>query len=214
MKKVLCAVLMLAVLLGCACAEETATALWSHEAGWMNFTLALAQDGLDEVWEKAAAAFGASLGLEGLGGAQLKSMMLQGHVIENSVEDLSIEGDRFTGRKSDGTELFSREYSLIETIREDGILGGEAVYVFGTEDADAGEYKYLLITEPQKAEGEDAAYTTFNLVCTKEDQYRSIFDMEKSNKAVAVCAMIEKDTSEEGLAFAIEKLFSNPVIIK
>lgn len=212
MKKVLCAVLTMIMILGCACAEEAATAPWAHESGWISFSVAISQEGAEEVWDKAAEVFGASVGVP-MTGEMLKAAVLQGHVLENEVEDLRVEGNRFTGSKADGTELFSHEYSLNEVMEEADIMDGAKVYVFRTEEADAGKYTWLLMTEPVKTEGENASYVSFNLVNTNEDNYRDIFNVDETGSAVAICAMIEKDTGMEGLAYAIQKMFANPVVI-
>ncbi len=212
MKKIICMVLAMMFLAGGAWAEETGTEAWQHEAGWLSFSLALAQDGLEEVWNEAAKTFGESMNLSGLSGEQLKMMMLQGHVLENGVEDLSVDGSRITGKKADGTELFSHEYAPVDVIEDENILNGTKVHVFMTEEAGAGAYTYLLMTEPVKTEGETAGYITFNLIFSQADNYREKLDKEKGTGA-AICALIEKDTSNEGLAYAIERLFASPVVI-
>ena len=208
MRRIICAILAALLLTGCACAEGTGTEAWQHEAGWINFSVAITQEGTAEVWDNAAKAFTEKQGLPiAMSGEQLKAGILQGHALENDIEDLSVDGNRMTGKKADGTELFSYEYVLVELIEEEAILDGQKVYVFKTEEAGAGKYTYLLLTEPVKAEDEEASYTTFNLVCTGQDNYRALFDTKKTGTAVAICDMIEKDTTAEGLEFAIEKLF-------
>ena len=84
------------------------------------------------------------------------------------------------------------------------------MHVFRTEEANAGAYAWLLLTEPMKTEGENAGYTTFNLFCTGMKDYRQLFNQAGS---VAIpCTMIEKDTGTDGLSYAIEKLFSGTII--
>lgn len=212
MKKMICAVLAMMLMIGCACAEGTGTEAWQHEAGWISFSVAISQEGSDEVWEQAAKVFGESVGVP-MTGEMLKASVLQGHVLENDVEDLTVEGNRLTGKKADGTELFSHEYALAEVIEEEGIMNGVKVYVFRTEEAGAGEYTCLMMTEPVTTEGEGASYTTFNLICTSREDYRTVFDIEKTGSPVAVCDMIEADTTPEGFAYAVQKLFANPVVI-
>ena len=208
MKKFVCAMLVLTMLLGCALAEGTGTELWAHEAGWTSFSIAISRDGSDEVWEEAAKTFSESMGMN-LTGVQLKTMVLQGHSLENGVEELSVEGNRIIGRKADGTELFSHEYAEAELVEDPGIMSGARVHVFHTEEANAGEYTWLLLTEPQQVEKDGASYTTFNLVCTQKDDYHTLFDMENGqNEPVAVCALIEKDVTAEGLALVINNFFS------
>ncbi len=212
MKKILCAVIAMMMLPGCAWAEGTDTALWQHEAGWIDFSVAITQEGSDEIWNEAARIFGESVGVP-MTGEALKAGIMMGHTLENDVEDLSVEGNRMTGRKADGTELFSHEYALVEMIEEEAIMGGEKVHVFKAAE-EAGEYTYLLMTEPVKTESESASYITFNLVCTSQEDYRALFITEEEDATpVAVCAMIEKDTGVDGLAYAVQKMFANPVVI-
>ena len=212
MKKMICAVLAMMLLAGCAYAEGTGTEAWQHEAGWINFSVAISMEGSDEVWEQAAKIFGESVGIP-MTGETLKAGVLQGHAVENDVEDLTVEGNRLTGKKADGTELFSHEYALAEVIEEEAILEGKKVYVFMTDEADAGKYTYLLLTEPLTTEGEGTSYTTFNLICTEQEDYRALFDTEKATAPVAVCDMIQKDTAPEAIAYAVQKMFANPVTI-
>ncbi len=212
MKKVLCAVMAIMLMTGCAWAEGTGTEVWQHEAGWINFSVAISQEGSDEVWEQAAKIFGESVGVP-MTGEALKAGVMMGHALENDVEDLSVEGNRFTGKKADGTELFSHEYALAETIEEEAVMNGQKTYVFKTGEAEAGKYTYLLITEPVTTEGEGTSYTTFNLVCTALDEYRTLFDVKENGAPVAICSMIEKDTALEALAYAVQKMFASPVVI-
>ena len=213
MKKVLCIIITIVMLLGYAYAENVTAELWQHEAGWISFSVALAQDGMEDVWEESAKVFGANLGLN-LTGAQLKVMMMQGYALENGVDDLLIEGNRFTGKTKDGAELFSYEYSWVETLEQADIMGGKKVYVFKTEGAGAKEYTYLLMTEPLRKESENTAYVTFNMFHTQKDQYRDLFNAKKTGTAAMPCTMIEKDTGRDGLAYAIVQLYTSPIALK
>lgn len=209
MKKTISVVALIILLIGCACAEGVDMELWQHEAGWTSFQLVLSQDELNSVWEENVEAFGESMGIPGLTVAQMKSMLLQGMSMESGVDELSVEGSRMTGWNADGTEVFSHEYTLAETLEDKSILGGVKMYVFRTEEKDAGDYTYLLMTEPVKTEGENVGYTTFNLVCTGRKDYRNLF---KGKSVIVPCTMIGKDTTMEGLAFAIERLFATPAV--
>ena len=213
MKRLLCAMITIMMLLGCACAEEMTAEAWQHEAGWISFSLAMSQDGMEEAWDAGAKVFGESIGMP-LTGEQLKMMTLQGYQLENGVDELSVEGSRFTGRTQDGTTLFDHEYAWTETLEDKDIMGGTKVYVFRTEEAGAGEYTYLLMTEPVKTENESTGYVTFNLLYTQRNEYRQIFDLDGKGTAMIPCAMIEKDTGADGLAFAIERLYGQPVVLK
>ncbi len=213
MKKILCAIMMIMMLSGCAYAESVTTELWQHEAGWVSFSVALAQDGMDEAWEEGAKVFGDNLGLAGLSGTQMKQMLMQGYAIENGVDELVVSGNNFTGKTKDGTELFSYEYAWVETLEQDSIMGGTKVYVFQTEEANAGEFTYLLMTEPLKTEGDSTSYVTFNLFHTEKKEYKDLFSAKKTGTATVPCTMIEKDTGIEGLVYVLERLYSQPVMI-
>lgn len=212
MKKIICALIAAMLLLGCACADGVSTKKWQHEAGWTAFSLALSQEELDETWEKAAEAFGERMGMKDLEPERLKAMMLQGYSMENGVDELTVKGSRLTGRNADGTEVFSFKYTWVETLKDKNILGGRKVHVFRTKEKNAGNYQWLLMTEPVKTEGEDGAYTTFNLICTGKKDYRKLFKKGKMGSAVIPCTMIEKDTGMEGLTFAVERLFAAPAV--
>ena len=207
MKKVIGILLGLVMLVSAACAEEITAALWQHDGGWMAFSLAMMREELNETWDKGAKVFGESVGFTDLTGAQLRDMTLQGYAMTDGLDELQVEGNRFTGRTRDGEEVFSHEYAFVETIEGEGILGGAKVHVFQTKEKKAGEYTYLLLTEPIRNEGEKGSYVTFNLFHTK-GKYKNFF---KGKTTPAPSAMIEKDTTLGGLEQVIETLYLTPV---
>ena len=208
MKKIISIIALIVLLMSCACAEGVGTEMWQHEAGWVSASLAMSWEGLEEAWDKATEAFAERMGLKGLEAAQLKTMMLKGYSMESGVDELGVEGDRFVGRNADGTEAFAHEYAFVETLENKDILGGVKVFVFRTEEKNAGDYTYLLMTEPVKTEGEGVSYTTFNLICTGRKDYRNLF---KGKNVVVPCPMIEKDTGNDGVAYMIERVFTAPL---
>ena len=212
MKKLLCAAIAAMMLLGCAYAKGVDTEMWQHEAGWISFQLALSRDELESVWEESVKVFGKKMGLKGLTVKQMQKMLLQGYSMESGVDELNVEGNRFTGKKADGTEVFSHQYEWVETLKDKKIMGGKKVHVFRTKEKGAGKYTYLLMMEPVKTEGENADYTTFNLICTGKKDYKTLLNAKKGS-AVIPCTMIEKDTGTEGLAYAIERLFTSSSVI-
>ena len=214
MKKVICAIMSIMILLGYACAETVTAELWQHEAGWISFSVALAQDSMKEVWEASAKRFGANIGMDNLTGEQLKMMSMRGYSMENGVDELKVEGNRFSGKLKDGTELFNCEYSLVEVLEEDQILGGVKVYVFKADSEDVKEYTYLLMTEPLKTEKENVSYVTFNLLHTQNSAYRALFSSNGNGSATLPCTMIERDTGTEGLTYVIERLYSQSIPIR
>ena len=54
MKRIICTMLATVFMLGCAWAEGTGTEAWKHEAGWINFSVAITQEGTEEIWNAAA----------------------------------------------------------------------------------------------------------------------------------------------------------------
>lgn len=204
MKKLICIFAAVMILAGCAWAEGTGTEAWQHEAGWISFQKAVSGEELESVWQESAEAFSIRMKMPGLPLEQLKEMLLQGYSLENGVEEILAEGNRFTGKNADQV-VFSHEYALVETIEEAGLMGGARIHVFRTEEPDAGQYTFLLLTDPVKTEGEGTGYVTFNLYCTGNEQYR---ELVTSGTAVLACPMIEKDTGTEALEFAVRRLFS------
>lgn len=214
MKKLCCVIAIIVMIMGCACADGVSTKQWQHEAGWVGFQLALSQEQLDSVWEESVKVFGKNMGLKGLTVEQMKKMLLQGYSMESGVDELNVEGNRITGRKADGTEVFSHKYAWVETIKDKKIMGGKAVHVFRTKEKGAKNYTYLLMMEPVKTEGKNAEYTTFNLICTGKKDYKALFNTKKNGSAVIPCTMIKKDTGTEGLTYAIERLFKSSAVIR
>ena len=208
MKRWICMLLALLMTAGCAWAEEAS--MWENEAGWTAFSLALSQEGLEAVWDESALIFAENMGLPGLSGAQLRTMLLQGYSLEHGVDELKAEGNRFTGLTREGKEVFSHEYTPVETLEEADIMGGAKVHVLQTEDRDAGGYTSLLMTEPLTTGDGESSYVTFNLFVAGKD-YRKVFADAKKGSALIPCAMIRTDTAQAGLAYAIEKIFSSPV---
>ena len=201
MKRLICIVLAMAVMIGCACAEEMS--LWEHEAGWISFSIALSQDGLDEVWDEGAEKFGKSLGIPMMTGTMFKSMMLKGYAFENGVDEIHADRNRFSGRTQDGDAVFDHEYALAEVLEDANIMGGVRVHVFRTEE-EAGAFTYLLLTEPVTVEQEGTHYTTFNMLHT-EDEYMKLFEGGEPGEIQLPCTMVEKDTELSGIVLAIEK---------
>lgn len=210
MKKTMCLFAAVLLLFGCAFAEGMTTEPWEHEGGWMAFPVAMVQEGLEGTWSEGAKVFGEKIGFPALTGDQLQQMMLQGYSLADGPDELLGEGGRFTGWK-DGKELFSHEYSFVETIEDKDVMEGTRVHVFKTEDQGAGAYTYLLMTEPLTTEGETASYVTFNLFHAK-GEYRKLFTAEDGGTITPPSAMIQKDTSEEGLEQAIVNLYVNSEI--
>jgi len=191
-------------------ADETTLEAWANDAGWVSFPLVVQKEELDGAWEEGAKAFAGSIGLaalEGLDGATLKKMMLQGYAYETHFDDLTIDGMRITVKSQEGEELFSHEYQWVETM--ENAMEGTAVYVFQTMEEKAGAFTYLCMTEPKTTESENGSYTSFNLFHAAKD-YRAMFD---KNNVQIPCMMIRADTGTEGLTAAILDIFASPAVI-
>ena len=202
--------LLTAMLCGSAMAEETTLEPWANEGGWVSFPLVVQQEELNGAWEEGAKAFAGAIGLaalEGLDGATLKKMMLQGYAYETHFDDLTVDGTRITVRSQEGEELFSHEYGWVETM--ENAMEGAAVYVFQAKDEKAGAFTYLCMTEPKTTESENGNYTSFNLFHAAKD-YQAMFD---KNNVQIPCMMIRADTGTEGLTAAILDIFASPAVI-
>ena len=81
MKRIICTMLATVFMLGCAWAEGTGTEAWQHEAGWINFSVAITQEGTEEIWNAAAKSFSEKQGLPiVMSGKQLRDGILQGQI--------------------------------------------------------------------------------------------------------------------------------------
>ena len=209
MKKIVCLLVLFALLLGCAGAEDMTAEKWEVKAGWTSYALMLSQEGMDEVWEEGAKKFCEKFGGAAImTGKMLREQTLAGYKVEDGVDELKIKGSRFTGKKEDGTVLFDYKYSWVETIEDKNILKGTRLHVFRTKDKGAGEYTFLLLTEPVKTKGDDASYVTFNLYNSANKKYKDMFKKSKVELSAIPCAMIRTDTSEKGLRFAVMRMFN------
>ena len=206
MKKVIGILLGIVMLVSLACAEEMTAEPWQHEGGWVSFAVAMTRDDLGDIWDEVAKVFGESIGFAEMTGDQLKDMTLQGAAATGGVDEMRVEGNRFIGTALDGTELFNHEYTFVETYENKKALGDTTLYVFKTDDKDAGEYTYLLLMEPKKTESEAGSYISFNMFHT-QGKYKNLF---KGKNVAVPCTMIEKDTPVEGMRAVIERLYLKP----
>ena len=206
MKRIICAVLAVLMLAGCAYAEETGLEMWQREGGWTTLAKALTGDGLKEAWEHGAEVFAQSLGMPSMNVETLQGMMLQGFNLESGIDGITVDGNRVTGSLEDGTEVFSHEYSLVETLQQADVPGGAAVYVFQAAE-EAGEYNYIALTEPEEASFSGIEFMSFNMVHTATD-YMKMF-----GGALIPCTMVATDTDAEALQAWIDRLFAEPIVI-
>ena len=201
--------MLLAAALCSAAAEGMTLEPWTCESGWVSFPLEAQKDELTEVWNEGAKTFGELIGLPGLEGPMLRSMLLQGYAYETHFDNLSIDGARVTVTSKDGEEMFSHEYAWIETL--ENAMQGAAVHVFQAGEK-AGEFNYLCMTEPKETTGENGSYITFNLFHAASD-YRKTFEIKDGESVQIPCMMIRKDAGIEGLTAAIMDIFTSPAII-
>lgn len=207
MKKIVCLVMLAVLLLGCAGAEEKPAKKWEIKAGWTSYALMLSQEGMDDLWEEGARKFCEKFGAAVMTGEQFRERMLAGYWVEDGVDGLKIKGSRFTGKKQDGTVLFDYDYAWLETIEEKAVLNGTRVHVFRTKAEGAGEYRYLMLTEPVKTKGDGAAYVTFNLYNSANKKYRDVFKKSMVGLSTIPCAMIRSDTGMKDLEYAVRRMF-------
>lgn len=164
------AMLMLTVAACAESADGTALSAWSHEGGWISFATFAEVEELNDAWEAGAASLGAAMGME-LTGDMLKAMNAQACGLAEDITTLSFDGDTITTSNAEG-EVFSRAYAYVETI-EDAIEGAP-IYVYHTDDPEAGDYAYICLTLPSVASDEGGVITNFNLRWAAED-YTSLF---------------------------------------
>ena len=206
MKRIICAVLAVLMLAGCAYAEETGLETWQREGGWTALAKALTGEELNEAWEHGAEVFAQSLGMPSMTVETLQGMMLQGFNLESGIDEITVDGNRMTGCLEDGTELFSHEYSLVDTLQREDVLGGAAVYVFQAAE-EAGQYNYIALTEPETANYGGIEFMSFNMVHTAND-YMTMF-----SGALIPCTMVATDTDTEAIQAWIDRLFAEPITI-
>ena len=68
---------------------------------------------------------------------------------ENGVAKFDFSGDEFKGYDADGNELFSHHYAFLQNnpVNFMGMDMGISLYVYATEDEDAGIFKYFAFTD-------------------------------------------------------------------
>ncbi|WP_350453755.1 hypothetical protein [Slackia heliotrinireducens] len=60
----------------------------------------------------------------------------------NGPAQITFDGNTISGVDANGNEVFSHEYAYVQDLSLDGMMDG---YLYATEDADAGEFKYFFM---------------------------------------------------------------------
>lgn len=201
---------LLAALLALACAaglaetppDGTTLDAWVHEEGWTSFSAYTQVEALDSAWEAAAASFGAAVGMEDLDGSTLKALNMAACGFEDGITTLTFSGSTVTALNQAGNVVFAHAYRFVETI--DAALEGATVYVYTTDDAQAGQYAFLCMSLPGVASDEGGVVTNFSLRCTESD-YSALFH---DGYEGVTHVLVHADTPIEDVDYTIRLVYS------
>ena len=174
---------------------------WNTNAGWTAFYTFTRNENLNEAWEAAAKAFGPSIGMEQLDAEGLKAMNVQICGLEDDIAHFEFTDTTITATDSTGKTVFSHPYTYLETI--DNAMEGDPVYVYKTDDSDAGKYTYLCLTLPAVESDEGGVMRYFRLRYSA-DNYRDLF-AENFDGVTGIIA--DGATSEKDLDYTIRLLY-------
>ena len=104
---------------------------------------------------------------------------------QGGVSTFVFEGNKLTGLDADGNEVFSHEYTYVEEIPD--VI---ACHVYKTEDADAGEFTYLCLSDDSPAE-------TYHIEFRYGDDPEALNEMTEGKYAYWMAAGIPVDADEE-----------------
>lgn len=178
---------------------------WEREEGWTAFYTFTRDDNLKDAWEAAAEAFGPVIGMDDLDGDGLKALNVQVCGLEDDIVDFEFDGNTITALDSRENIVFSNEYDYVTMI--ENAIEGAGVYVYRTEDSDAGKYTCLCLTLPAVESDEGGVMTYFRLRYAA-DNYEDLFAEDYSG---TTGVMVDSSTSEEDLDYTIRLLYGAEV---
>ena len=203
MKRILAlgmALLLVLAMIVCAVAETAVQAVtpadWANESGWVSFAVLAQDEALADAWETGAKVFGPMLGMEGLDGPALKALNAQMCGMEDGIVSLAFSEESISAMDANG------EVALVDTL--ENAIEGAPLYVFRTEDNDAGKYTYLCLTLPAKASDEGGVITNFNLRYA-EDDYKAL---AAENYAGVTCVLVSGETTVEDMEYTIRLIYT------
>lgn len=178
---------------------------WEAEEGWTAFYTFTRDERLNDAWDAAAEAFGPAIGMDDLDGDGLKALNVQICGLEDDIVRFEFAEEEITAMDSAGKTVFSHKYNYIRTL--DNAIEGAAVYIYKTDDSDAGQYTYLCLTLPDVEADEGGVMTYFRLRYA-EESYEDLFS-EDYNGITGV--MVDASTPEEDLDYTIRLLYGAEV---
>jgi hypothetical protein len=205
MKRILSLTLTLMLLISglcCAMAESVTLDAWQNETGWTSFAVLAQDEALADAWDAGAKVFGPALGMEDMTGETLRAMNAQVCGMEDGIVSLTVDGSIITTVDAEGGTVFAHEYAYVDTV--ENAIEGAPMFVFRTDDADAGKYTYLCLTQPAVASDEGGVIDNFNLRYA-EDDYEALF---AEDYAGPTCVMVSGDTTIENMEYTIRLIYT------
>ena len=78
--------------------------------------------------------------MEDMTGDMLRAMNAQVCGMEDGIVSLTVDGNTITAVNAEGEAVFAHEYTYVDTV--ENAIEGAPMFVFRTDDADAGKYTY------------------------------------------------------------------------
>ena len=132
----------------------------------------------------------------------LRAMNAQVCGMEDGIVSLTVDGSTITAVDAEGGTVFAHEYTYVETV--ESAIEGAPMFVFRTDDADAGKYTYLCLTQPAVASDEGGVIDNFNLRYA-EDDYEALF---AEDYAGPTCVLVSGDTTIENMEYTIRLIYT------
>ena len=205
MKRILTLTLSLMLLISglcCATAESIALDAWQSDAGWTSFAVLAQDEALTNAWDAGAKVFGPALGMDDMTGEMLRAMNAQVCGMEDGIASLSFDGDTVIAANAEGETVFFHEYAYVETVGN--AIEGAPMFVFKTDDTDAGKYAYLCMTQPAVASDEGGVIGNFNLRYAESD-YEALF---AEDYAGPTCVLVSGDTTVVDMEYTIRLIYT------
>ena len=140
--------------------------------------------------------------MDDMTGEALRAMNAQVCGMEDGIVSLTVDGSIITTVDAEGGTVFAHEYAYVDTV--ENAIEGAPMFVFRTDDADAGKYTYLCLTQPAVASDEGGVIDNINLRYAKAD-YEALF---AEDYAGPTCVMVSGDTTIENMEYTIRLIYT------
>ena len=140
--------------------------------------------------------------MDDMTGEALRAMNAQVCGMEDSIVSLTVDGNTVTAVDANGDAVFTHEYAYADTV--ENAIEGAPMFVFRTDDADAGKYTYLCLTQPAVASDEGSVIDNFNLRYAEAD-YEALF---AEDYAGPTCVLVSGDTTIENMEYTIRLIYT------